>query len=595
MKIAWFTPLSTRSAIGEYSVHVTGALAERCEIDLWVGDDDIHRETELRTFQFHRDPLLLHRLAQYDLAVYNIGNNEAFHGAIYEASKARPGIVILHDRSCHHLFAEHWLGVGDTERYLERMGTLYGHEGLERAEQALRAERPPIWESDEEALRFPLVEEALVGALGVVVHSADHAADVRRRWLGPVGELFLPAYRQEQAASTTPPLANGRTTLLTLGHVNRNKQVHSVLEILAADPALASRVDYQVVGPGLEEAYGRELEAFAHEHELDCVSFLGYQPDDVVERLLAEADVCVNLRSPALEGSSASLMRQLEIGKPVLAFDVGGFHEVPDGAIVKVPPGDGTLLAQALQGLVENASLRASIAAAAAEHAARLTPARYAAEFLDLTDEVASWEPIVRTIDHVADELTLLGASPQLPAIERVGRELGALVEGMSDADPERPLLRALGASDRDALARFLERNDVPEVTRHFHPFEMTAASAEEIALHAGDDWYFGTFVRGKLLALSMLRGWNEGYDEPSFGIAVDADWHGRGIGSVLTDFTLERAPWLGSRRVRLSVYASNERAHRMYLARGFGEVERQPVTRAGREDERVVMVLELE
>jgi glycosyltransferase involved in cell wall biosynthesis/GNAT superfamily N-acetyltransferase len=588
VKIAWFTPLSTRSAIGEYSVHVTDALADRCEIDLWVGDDDIHRETELRTFEFHRDPSLLHRLAQYDLAVYNIGNNEAFHGAIYEASKARPGIVVLHDRSCHHLFAEHWLGVGDTERYLERMGTLYGHEGLERAEQALRGERPPIWESDEEALRFPLVEEALVGALGVVVHSGDHAADVRRRWLGPVGELFLPAYRQEQPAPTAPPRANGRTTLLTLGHVNRNKQVHCVLEILAADPALAGCVDYQVVGPGVEEAYGRELEAFAHEHELDCVSFLGYQPDDVVERLLAEADVCVNLRSPALEGSSASLMRQLEIGKPVLAFDVGGFHEVPDGAIVKVPPGDGASLAQALQGLVENASLRASIASAAAEHAARLTPARYAAEFLDLTDEVASWEPVMRTIDHVADELTLLGASPQLPAIERVGRELGTLVG--SGADPERPLLRALGAGDQEALARFFQRNDVPAVTRHFHPFELTPDRAEEIALHAGDDWYFGAFVRGKLVALSMLRGWNEGFDVPSFGIVVDREWHGRGIGSLLTDFTLDRAPWFGSEQVRLSVYASNERAHRMYSKRGFEEVERAPV--GG--DERIVMVKDL-
>ena len=38
--------------------------------------------------------------------------------------------------------------------------------------------------------------------------------------------------------------------LLTLGRVNRNKQVHRVLEILAADPELAGRVEYQVVGPG---------------------------------------------------------------------------------------------------------------------------------------------------------------------------------------------------------------------------------------------------------------------------------------------------------------------------------------------------------
>jgi ribosomal protein S18 acetylase RimI-like enzyme len=164
----------------------------------------------------------------------------------------------------------------------------------------------------------------------------------------------------------------------------------------------------------------------------------------------------------------------------------------------------------------------------------------------------------------------------------------------MGDVTGSQPLLRALGPRDRDVLSRFLERNDVPEVTGHFHPFPMTADSADEIALHPGDDRYFGAFVDGRLVGLSMLRGWNEGFDVPSFGIVVDRESHGKGIGSLLTDFTLDRAPWLGSDRVRLSVYASNESAHRMYLARGFKEVEREPVSRNGGTDERIVMLKEL-
>ena len=77
-------------------------------------------------------------------------------------------------------------------------------------------------------------------------------------------------------------------------------------------------------------------------------------------------------------------------------------------------------------------------------------------------------------------------------------------------------------------------------------------ATAEEIALRPGDDRYFGAFIEGRLVGLSMLRGWNEGFDVPSFGIVVDPASHGHGIGSMLTDFTLERVPWLGSERVRL-------------------------------------------
>ena len=106
-----------------------------------------------------------------------------------------------------------------------------------------------------------------------------------------------------------------------------------------------------------------------------------------------------------------------------------------------------------------------------------------------------------------------------------------------------------------------------------------------------GDDRYFGAFAGGRLVAISMLRGWNDGYDVPSFGIAVDHREHGKGVGAALTDFTLDRAPWLGADQVRLSVYASNEVAHSMYLARGFEELSREPVVRRDQSDERIVMI----
>jgi glycosyltransferase involved in cell wall biosynthesis/GNAT superfamily N-acetyltransferase len=591
VRVAWFTPLSTRSAIAEFSVHVTAALAEHCDVDLWVSDHDVHRPTELRSFLFADDPGVLHRLPHYDVAVYNLGNNNAFHGAIYEVSRTRPGVVVLHDRSYQHLFAEHWVAAGDPGQYRERMGALYGKEGARRAQESFDGAKP-VWESDEEALRYPLVEEALAGARGAAVHSADHAHEIRKRWLGPVGELFLPAYPNNGAVPRERD--DGRVLLLTLGHVNRNKQVHRVLEILADDPELADRVEYLVVGPGLDESYGREVTAYAREHELGQVSFLDYQPDDVVNRLLAEADICVNLRYPPLEGSSASLIRQLEVGKAVLGFDVGAFAGIPENAIVKVPPGDDEALERALRQLIDDEALRAAVGDAAAGYAAALTPKRYAEELLDLADHTESWEPVLQTVDQVADELTLLGADTGLPAVARIGHEIGVLVSGMGDLTGSCPSFRALGPGDRDVLARFLERNDVPEVTGHFHPFPMTSDSAEEIALRAGNDRYFGAFVRGRLVGLSMLRGWEDGFDVPSFGIVVDRTSHGQGIGSVLTDFTLDRAPWFGCEQVRLSVYASNEQAHRMYLTRGFEEIERQPVSRNGESDERIVMVKRL-
>jgi ribosomal protein S18 acetylase RimI-like enzyme len=95
-------------------------------------------------------------------------------------------------------------------------------------------------------------------------------------------------------------------------------------------------------------------------------------------------------------------------------------------------------------------------------------------------------------------------------------------------------------------------------------------------------------------VALSLLRGWDEGYVVPSFGILVDGEWRGRGIGSALTDFTLGEARTLGASRIRLSVYASHELALHLYLDRGFVEDSRSRVETPFGEDYVVVMMKDL-
>ena len=458
MNVAWLTPFSRGSAIAEFSQHVTETLAEWCEVDIWVSDDEEpRRETPLRTYQL--TPERLGRLAHYDVVVHNIGDHLAYHGAIVEASRVQPGIVVLHDRSCHNLFAGYWLERGERETYVSRLEVLYGAEAGAAATAALRGVRPHIWDSDDDVLLYPLSDEALVGALGAVAHSTDHANQLRGRWFGPVGELFLPAYGRPAAAPR--PAASEPVTLLTLGYVNRNKQVHRMLEVLGRNPDLAARVRYLVVGPGLRDDYAAELKELERRYSLDCVSFLGHRPDDEVERLLADADVFVNLRYPPLEGASASLMRQLELGRPVLALDVGGFAELPEGALVRVPPENDEALAQALRRLIDDPAHRAEVGAAGRKAAEGRSLERYAKEFLSFADEVRSWEPIVRTIDQAAAELARIGVDERSRReLQSVAKELAAVVEGIA---PE-PHFRLLGREDLMALRIFFRENDTPAV-----------------------------------------------------------------------------------------------------------------------------------
>lgn len=158
---------------------------------------------------------------------------------------------------------------------------------------------------------------------------------------------------------------------------------------------------------------------------------------------------------------------------------------------------------------------------------------------------------------------------------------------------PDALTFRELADADEDALACFLVRNDVPAVTATFTPFPMTAATAATLLSERREDHYYGAFARqGEIVALSMLRGWDEGFVVPSFGIAVDARWHGHGVGTHMTAWTVEQARALGAPSVRLTVYDDNPTAQRIYADLGFAEQERRPA--ANRRRASIVMLLDL-
>ena len=154
--------------------------------------------------------------------------------------------------------------------------------------------------------------------------------------------------------------------------------------------------------------------------------------------------------------------------------------------------------------------------------------------------------------------------------------------------------MRPLGGSDYEPLKDLFLANAVPEVTRHFHPFPLDAATARRLTSYAGRDRYYVGDLDGSIVALSMLRGWDGGYAVPSFGVLVDRAFTGRGIGTRLTLFTIEEARRLACPSVRLSVYETNNVAHRIYRDLGFVEESRAEVrTPFGDDDVRIVMTKE--
>jgi glycosyltransferase involved in cell wall biosynthesis len=434
VKIAWFTPLSRRSAIGEFSVHVTAELARFADVELWVADEPPFLRTQLPVVTYSQESHELDRLGERDAIVYNLGDYLPFHRDIVAVSRNRPGVVILHDRVLHHLFAGMWLTGADLKHqlYVDRMRAYYGESGAEVARATLEGQRQPVWESDEEVLRYPLYEEGILTAHGVVTHSESQARDIRARWLGPVRALHLPCYSDvlRRVDGTRPRDPDGLVQLLSVGHVNPNKQAHRVVEMLAADPDLAARVRYTIVGPNDDfKAYVNDLRRFIARHaDRLNVEILGWQPEEELDRLMAQTDIFVNLRHPVMEGSSASLMKQLAYARPVLCFESGFFGELPEGALIRVAAGDFAAADQALRDLVDNPGLRRRMGEQAHAVAASYDEQSYAEGLLSLIEESRHAAPALDFLNSVARQLGQMCVDGMLPTFDEVANDFARVL-----------------------------------------------------------------------------------------------------------------------------------------------------------------------
>ncbi len=155
--------------------------------------------------------------------------------------------------------------------------------------------------------------------------------------------------------------------------------------------------------------------------------------------------------------------------------------------------------------------------------------------------------------------------------------------------------IRMFDCRDFDALCRFFDKNNISSVTKYFHPFPLNRDSAKRIVCTVHLDRYYGVFDRDQIIGFCMLRGWDQGFSIPSLGVLVDSDFQGHGVGRKMTEFCLLEASRLGCPSVRLSVYASNEFAVRIYRALGFQEVGREPCYVAGRgDDQKLLMIRDL-
>jgi ribosomal protein S18 acetylase RimI-like enzyme len=128
----------------------------------------------------------------------------------------------------------------------------------------------------------------------------------------------------------------------------------------------------------------------------------------------------------------------------------------------------------------------------------------------------------------------------------------------------------AFGPAWKDPLLAFLKALEASGDDLGFKPHPFTDEALEQLARYAGKDFYCVLADEGRVLAYGMLRGWDEGYEVPSLGVAVHPAFRGQGLGRLLMQHLHGTARARGAARVRLRVLEDNAAAVALYTGLGY-------------------------
>lgn len=130
--------------------------------------------------------------------------------------------------------------------------------------------------------------------------------------------------------------------------------------------------------------------------------------------------------------------------------------------------------------------------------------------------------------------------------------------------------IRLVNSLATDQLAEFFRSLRMAGGEAQFHPHPLDDKTARSLVTYRGRDLYFGLLVGGVLKGYGILRGWDEGFEVPSLGIALLPSARGLGLGALLMTFLHSAARLRGALAVRLTVRDDNTSALKLYRSFGY-------------------------
>lgn len=121
-----------------------------------------------------------------------------------------------------------------------------------------------------------------------------------------------------------------------------------------------------------------------------------------------------------------------------------------------------------------------------------------------------------------------------------------------------------------ELLYEFLS-NQPFEYRKDFHPFQDESIEHLHLLMSQNTkDRYYKICLNKIWVAFYMLRGWQEGFDRPSFGLLVGHQYANKGLGKLCLQAALTECRLLEIQEIMLKVSPNNNYANQIYRKAGF-------------------------
>ena len=124
--------------------------------------------------------------------------------------------------------------------------------------------------------------------------------------------------------------------------------------------------------------------------------------------------------------------------------------------------------------------------------------------------------------------------------------------------------------SEQASTLSALILNSPKDYTKYFVPFSFEEDSIKKIISDAVNDKYFGIFINDDLAGFYMLRGFDQGYDIPSYGVWISDIFSGLGLSKLTLQHAITFCKLNGLKKIMLKVHPENTIAKNIYENFGF-------------------------